>query len=290
MELVKQEYKFTIKFDGPDYIPVDLLCNTLVSFQALSNETPLDAKFTYNVIAHKQGSFEAEISAIATVAPILLSPANINFVLNSLQIVKQWFEIKKHLKGEKPKSVVYEGNSANVENMEGDILQTTLSGASILQNAQANTIIVAIGNTFRGFDRDALSVFSPDNGNIFKINRGDIDYISSDVNYQDQSEQDYCETNRVLLTVIKPDIAGHSQWQFYYYRRIDAKINDAGWLDRVIDGDVFIKGKMRIDADLKSVGKKDRFGIPIEGTVKYSVEKVYGEVYNSDTTGDQTSI
>lgn len=290
MGTIKQEYRFTVKFDGSNSIPVDLLCNTLMSLQDLSNNTPIDAQFTYNVVAHKQGSFEAEIAAFASVAPILLTSNTVNFVLSSLKIIEQWLEVKKHLKGNKPKTVKYEENCAKIENLEGDILQTSLSGASILENAHANTVIINIGNIYKGHDRQAMSVLSSDVGNILKIDKKDVDYIAADVDYQDQFAQDFCETNRVLLSVTKPDIAGHSQWQIYYFKRIDAKINDTDWLNKVINGNIPIKGKMRLDADLKAVGKKDKFGIPIDNTVKYSIEKVYDEIYDSEYCGIQTKL
>lgn len=289
-EFIEQKEQFTIKFEGENEISLSTLTSTLSSFDNLTKIAAKDRfKYEYKIKAFRKGSFEIELSSIALIVSNLLTPDNVKFVKECISTVKEWIEIKKHLKGKPPYKTEREDDKVKITNVSGESFLTSTDGAEILNNSQINANLIIIGSYLSGGSRKGFSIEDKEGKNILNIADNEYDYISSDAEIAPKKILNK-QTIRTTLVVYKPDLSGNSKWELFYNVRINAKIEDDHWKKQIENHAVSFTRGTQIEVDLRIEVPLDDNNMPIDNKTEYFIEKVYRIIQPEITEKTQTKL
>lgn len=282
-DLVKSQATFGIHLDGESQIDAMLLSKTIhdmaeLAKLAATEENP-DAYLKMNVTAFRNGSFQIDFSAICETAKTLIVPASSATTLASsvVSTIKGFFEIKKLLKGEKPKSVTAHEDKIEIENHLGEIITTSKSSQAILNNCKIDQLVVNVSNNIIEHNPNGGFDFISD-GVWERFETSDINGISKPIPIE---EEILCKRSRIKteLPIRKAALVGRSAWEFTYNgKSISAPIADDEWINEVNSGDVALRSGDYIVATLEIYVDLDRDGKPIDKSEKYTVLKVHGGI------------
>lgn len=283
-DLIKSQGNFEFHLDGESQIDAFLLSSTISDMAKLTKLTAQqedpEAYLKMNVTAFENGSFQIAFSAICEVAnKIGQSPAaSVAFAASVIAAVKGVFEIKKLVKGEKPKEVVkVENNKIKVVNSSGQSIVVPNASGIVLNNVNADQLAVNITYNVKQHNPDGGFTFSTPDGD-FSCNSDDIGNMSKSIPI---SEESICKRSRFEadLPIKKADFLGNSTWEFKYKdRTIKAAINDDVWAEEVHSGKLSVKADDYITATVEVYVDLDMISKPIPGSEKYSVVKVHGGI------------
>lgn len=252
----KSETNFSICFGGENEIEVKMFIDTLESTLELinyvANKEDKEAFIKINVKGTQNGSFKVHLAAIAGFIPTLININNINFARSCIDLACGMINIKKHLKGEKPKKVERKGDSVVIENIHSE-------------SAEFNVKVFNFYN--QDSDKIISKIFSNCDREYFKINNEDEDLVFIGQNeYENMRkiiEIENAETEeRIIINTIeseflikKPDLTGNSQWELVDInnnnKTIRATIEDKNFISQVHSGDIYINSKTIIKAALQ---------------------------------------
>lgn len=288
--IVQKEY-FKLKYEGDNEISLDVLSETLNAINELT-KLAVDNKFKYEyrISACEKGSFVLDIFSIAQVASNLLTVDNILYIKNSLSTIKEWLEIKKHLKNSPPKKVEKVDGGVSITNTSGDVYHSSLDGAQILCNSTINNLVMNIGCHLSNGKRKGFQLIDDNGSNVISISEEDYPVLSSEADIMPKNKIKKETAEKKLLIVIKPDLYGDSQWELFYNKRIKVKIEDKDWKRQVENHQVSFTKGTQLRADLRIEIELDENLMPIEDTDKYFIEKVYGIIQPEVTESDQTTF
>ena len=272
------------------HIDAVLLSQTISDMAALTkiasqSENP-EAFLKMNVTVFRNGCFQIDFSTVCEVASGLIfgTSSIVNFAHSVIEIVKDYFEIKKFLKGESPKRITEKGtDSVEIESKDGNTILVSKSGSAIVNNYHIDNLVVNIANH--------VSDHNPNGGFSFNTEDEQIHYSAQDIKEMAKSMPiiETCKKQQfdVDLIIKTADFVGHSQWEFRLNNRnIRASILDNDFLDRIHNG-LSIKYYDSIRARLEVSVNLDNNGSPIEGSERYTVIKVYGDIIHSNDTDQQ---
>lgn len=282
-KLMKSEANFGIHLNGKSEIDAELLSNILSDTakltKAIAKEVAPQAEYMkMNVTAFKNGSFEIGFSTICEITENLLTnaPAILATASQIVTTLKDIFEIKKFLKGEKPKSIT---------NASSDTIQVTDSNnhskifnkgsGIVLKDANIENLTLNIVNNISQQTDTGFDFMHGDN--VTSFSNDDIKDISKPFPIDVQT----CKIFKVKadLTIKQADFLGKSQWKFKFNNKtIDAQIKDAEFLLRFLKGDMAIYAKDYITALLEIQVELDESGNPIDNSEKYAILEVYGDI------------
>jgi hypothetical protein len=288
-DLIQSKANFGFHLDGESEIDAELLSDTIHNMAELtkltSSQKDPEAYLKMNVTAFKNGSFEIAFSAICQLAnKIGQDPvASATFAASVVGAVKGIFEIKKLIKGEKPKKVVEAGNDKiKVENNSGQSIVVPSSSGSVLTNVQIDRLVINISEDVKQHNPSGGFTLSTPEGNL-DCNMEDVQNISKSVPI---GEETICKRSRFEadLPIKKADFLGKSTWEFKYEdHTIKATISDDDWVEEIHSGKVSLQAGDYIRATVEVYVDLDPDGKPIEGSEKYSIIKVHGGIkHNSD--------
>lgn len=164
---IQQEEHFKIKYEGDNEVSLNTLVQTLYSLNELIDlAVDGDFEYEYKVTACEKGSFVLDINATAFIAQTLITPENISFIKNSLSVVKEWFEIKKHLRNSPPAKVETTDKGVNITNTRGDVFNSSFNGAKILYEPKINANVINFSCNLCKSSRQGFSI-QDDTDNIF---------------------------------------------------------------------------------------------------------------------------
>lgn len=286
VELMKSEANFSFHLDGNNSIDANLLSRLIQDMAKLteiaSKEKNPDVYLKMNVTAFKNGSFQIDFSTICEITqkwfPVAATVAS--FALSVVNTVKGYFEIKKFLKGKKPKSVVEEEDKVQIESDDGNKICVTKAEAAVINNVTIDQLTVNISNS--------VIEHNPDGGFTFQAN-GDSLYCTS----EDVKAISYplpiktainCQRFRyeAFLLIKSLDLLGRSQWSFRYNdHTIYANILDDEFVEKIHRG-VSVKAGDCIKATLEVYVDLDPMGNPMAGSEKYTILKVHGNIIHND--------
>lgn len=285
--LIESTTRFSFHLDGDSEIDTFLLTDTIQNMAeltkiAVTEENP-EAYLKMNVTALKNGSFEICFSAVCTYAEEILTFAATTapLALTAVETVKGFFEIKKFLKGEQPKSVTEnEDKTIRIEKSNAETITVNAASGNIINGNNNVTIDNCIVNIFHN-----AAEHNPSGGCSFSNEKGTTYYSNDDVKHMKKpfvQEQEVTisrvKAKAVDLSIKKPDLIGQSQWGFRYKNKnIDAKITDDTFLEQVHKG-IPIKRGDYITATLQIDTEMDLFGHPIAGSEKYEIIEVIGGI------------
>ena len=291
MEKIIHECNCQLKLEGNSEIPADVLCGVLSNILVVGEKTKSKEvdRIQYMVKATSKGSFLMDLAVIAeSVMPPLIAsgPDIINMASNSLEILSELFNLKTFLKGEKPKTVEERQGCVAVTNNEGTIQIFNIAG-DFISNPQIDKAITGIGNSLSDGNVPSMTISDVDNEeDIVEVTEEDYPYIKQPI-APGIRENIFENTVDVEFTAKKPDLQGKSKWGIMLDGRcIQTSIEDDEWIKKVQQGLISVNSKKVIKAKMKITQKADKYNVPIAGTEKYYILKVY----RSDNTEEYPQL
>lgn len=287
----QQKYRFTIKCDGENYIPLKTLCGILDGFDTLSDlAVDKGPKCEYQICAYQKGSFMTEIVGKAAVPASLFYLQNANYILDILEIMKEWLQLMVHLKGKKAKSIEPKGNKMEVVNEGGSVIQVSFDGATMFENAnvEIKQAVFQIGNSLKDGNVKGFSFLDEQGKPIVKIPKEDFDYLSGNAV---TTEESYKVVNKRMVLPVRQWVSrGRGKWLFSNGlggRAIAAKMMDETWLNSFQSGSLNVKSGDCLEVDLRIEIPENSNGILDKENARYMVMHVYQLVHEEEYE-DQT--
>lgn len=292
---------FNLHIDGEHQIQAELLSNILYDISKLTeiiaDEESSGNRYKLNVTAFEKGSFEIVFNLQDIINGIAVSANIITCLIGA-------FELKKHLKGKKPKQVSeFDDNTIKVENNYGNIIIAPKSSGVVINNDMADYHVSNISNNIKihnpqgGFTisskDETLRCSSEDvedlSVKMFSTRNTTDEYNLPECKIRELPEseirklefaQPYINVFDAELIIKKPDILGDTAWEFLLgNKNIKAKILDEKWLSSFRENAFVLKPGCYISASVQVSYKKDSYGNPT-GRATYRVIKVYGNIKN----------
>jgi len=223
IECMKDETSFQIRLNGYNSIDVDILCNVLKSTQeALKHSKPKqdsDTHYTLVLTAIKPGSIDIYVKAIVEVLPDLFTVA-IPVAASLVSIFVGAIELKKYLRGNKPKSAEEKDGTVELVNSEDEkkSIDSTYYQAYIGNIEMDNCIVNFFNSVEKAGGVQSVDIIR-DTGETVTVSRSDFRYQQTPIvqEIQDTKEKDV-RTNilRDFVRIRKPDLLGHTKWSVYY--------------------------------------------------------------------------
>lgn len=244
----KSESDFSICFGGENEIEIKTLIDTLNSTLELinyvANEEDKDAFMKINVRGTRKGSFVVELAALAGVVPTLLNTQNVNLAKTCIDSVCGLLNIKKHLKGEKPKSVSNNGETVKIENNDCEKIEIQ-NYIFNFYNEQTDSMISKV---FSSCNRDYFKI-KRENEELVCVDKSEFGHMTKQIEIQETSERIISNTTEIELKIKKPDFTGNSQWELTDLnnkKTFKASVEDESFIYKVHSGDISINSKTTI--------------------------------------------
>jgi hypothetical protein len=236
METVVKDNDFKIKFDGQQHqvdanVLISSLIHTTTVVQEVNRYLNSGKKIELKVKALEKGSFLCHIELVETAVEALknlLTKENIAVGSAIISAVVGLVELKKHLKGKKPKETKPEkGDKTKIVNHEGNVL--------IIENATFNiyehSLVVkdALSQNFDALDNDpAITGFEITDGNekpLVRVDKAEFADLAKKSEEVEEGERKLIEA--ATLNVVRVSFEENLKWDFYYKGiKITARIID----------------------------------------------------------------
>lgn len=242
---------FKIKFDGQQHqvdaqILISSLIHTTTVIQELNRYFSTGKKIEIKVKALEKGSFLVHIELIETALQSLknlLTKENIIFGSTLISGLVGLIEIKKHLKGKKPKEIkIIENHTTIINEFDNSIIISS----EIYNIYETNSIVNdALSQNFDIIDNDpAISAFEitdKEENPYIRIDREDFKDMSMKSEIIDENKKSIIELTR--LNIVRLSFEENLKWDFYYRgNKISAKITDPNFYELIDKGESFAKG------------------------------------------------
>lgn len=282
-ELIESRSKMSFHLDGDSEIDAALLSRTIADMaeltQLAAKEVNPDAYLRMNVTAFKNGSFQIDFSAVCQVAETIFagSVACVGLAATVIGGVKGIFEIRKLLKGEKPKSVTEDGDGfIKVESANGDSVRVPKQSGIAINVIQVGKLVANISSYAKEHNPNGGFSISDQDGAMY-CSADDVEKMSKQAT---AIETTMCQRSLVKADMLirKAVFDGTAKWGFEYDgKAIDAGIEDESFMNWFQENGVVKRGDY-IRATLEILVEVDRNGFPIRGTEKYTVVQVQGHI------------
>ena len=213
---------FSFRLEGESEVRAALLAQVLLGFSdslfLLSKEYKEYEDSHLLVSAIRPGSVEIPFVAVMQMAQTVFPfvAQNASTIVTTL---KGMLEIKKILKGNKPKSVSEDAGLVHVESPDGTQVTAPLGSRVVITNPRVDKAISSIGQ--------ASQLHNPSGGFWF-LHGNTEEYFSSHDAQEIALAQPFAEMTdsrssrsiRVTLPIKSPDLLGDASWQFRFANRI----------------------------------------------------------------------
>lgn len=279
----------TIKFEGTNDIDLetlsDVLKSTVNSLKMVADKTLDENQYCkFKLKDVRKGSIILDIASvvISNYGSMLPQVPTIISTFNNI------LNIKKHLRGNDPKSVEkIDDKNISIENIQGtkqifNIDSVNIYGSSEGLEKELSKVFKKIN---KDDDRTGISFSSSNNGKINKeidFSNDDLSSCSKVVDVSKLTMNSEESVSDVILRVIKADFYGNSKWTFFLNnQRIEADIQDEVFLDKVHHNEILFDGNTKLKVNLRTKYKIDENGIPIENEkATYSILMVLEVIQN----------
>ncbi|NCA76935.1 MAG: hypothetical protein EOM90_11410 [Alphaproteobacteria bacterium] len=242
---------FKIKFDGQQHqVDAQILISSLIHTTAVIQELNMyfntGKRIEIKVNALEKGSFLIHIELVETALDQLknlLTKDNLLFASALISGLVGLIEIKKHLKGKKPKDVRKDGDTIIIINENNDILN--ISG-DIYNIYETNSVVNdALSQNFDVLDNDpaitAYEITDKKENPYVIVERTDFKDLSLKSEQIDENRKSIIELTR--LNIVRLSFEENLKWDFYYRgNKISAKISDPNFYELIDKGEAFAKG------------------------------------------------
>ena len=296
--LVKSQSVFTLHLDGNSTVDADVVVQAIQNMSVITSEISKaedpQLMSRLQVQPFRNGSFEILFITVAELGmSIINDPVRAAGIAQKIvETLFKCFEIKKHLKGEEPKSVTYNGDYVSIENRDGQVINAPSAASVVINNIHVSNAVADIAayaeknNPTGGF-----SMASEDNPNLnLNFSAEDIHNVASSSSIEMEYHKQ-CTQSTEILPIKSLSFRGTARWQFILHgKTISARIEDEDWLDNVQSGLISIKASDRIKARIETSVDLDNFGFPVHGTEKYIILKVVELISDNNLAENQLSL
>ena len=278
--LIKSESKFTFSFDGDSEIDAALLSRSIANIAELvkiaaANECP-DDYVKINVVSLRSGSFQIGFSTVSEAAQHLLRTAQdaSTLALTLVGVVLGIFKLKKHLKGQKPKSVTEEsGGMIVVENPNGQKITVCAGSKVVLADFRADQLVVQLAENAQEHHPNGGFTISTEKERA-KFQQRDMEALAAILSVDESRVETY--VTEAEMPIRKPDLLRNAAWQLVHQGRfINAKIMCKKFLEDMKSGKINLKPGSYIRGRLETTFYLDKDDSPMDGGVKYAVTEVH---------------
>ena len=279
--------RFTLSFDGENEIGAGLLgialSNTAYVMDEIIKDDPGIEKHKLTVSAFKKGSFVVDFTCLLFFASQASGISTLSDVLAVVNSFKGVLEIKKLLKGERPKEVIdREDGTIDVFAPNGSELHGIPGGTKVFfHNPKIDQKMTELAEAVRLHNPSGgFSLESGDDRAYFDSE--DVQDIAIPMQSTEFAPSERYQTSRVRLPIRKPDLLGNASWTFQFVQRdISAKIVDQEFIKQVNAGRIGIAAGDKLDVDLTIKTNYSGDGVPLSES--YAIDKVYGHVPSART-------
>lgn len=272
---------FKIKFDGQQHqVDANVLINSLIHtttiVQEVNKSLNSGKKIEIKVKALEKGSFLCHIELVETTLDSLknlLTKDNIEVAAAIIGSVVGLIELKKHLKGKKPKETKSEGNKTTIINRDGDVLIIENTTFNIYEHN--STVRDALAQNFDTLNNDpAITGFEITDKNekpFVRVDKNEFGDLS-------QKSEETIEGERIIIeaaavNIVRVSFEENLKWDFYYKGiKISAKIADPSFYELIDRGEAFAKGDT-LEIELQINQKFDE-SVNTYITKSYQVNKI----------------
>jgi hypothetical protein len=240
-QFLESAEEFKVSFGGKNSIDAELFTKTINDTISLVKESAnaIDPNcfIRLEIKTNESGSFQTIIDVITKHIPDLINNC-IPLANDILQGVLNFILIKQHLKGRKAKEIIHENDKMVIKNKNGeDLLVPDNMGNAFFENNKIDKLIVNITTHLKESSRENMSIKTKEDEIV--IDKEEYDDMG--ISVVDENPTAKTVTNSPVeaqLLVKKPDLLGKSKWEFIYNKKIEAKIEDNEFLDKVRKGEI----------------------------------------------------
>lgn len=287
-DYIKSEAFFSFELSGEECIDAahlaTILDNTVEMCRSISSAVP-DAFVKLNITKFSTGSFDIDFQAVAEqLNNFIQDPKTVAGAVAGAMLGA--FKIAKHLKGEKPKSVLHAESKTKITNADGVVISVPqLIGKEYFKEAQIENSVINIVQQVEELRRPGFTVAMGEERAFFDID--DLKKCAPVVEKMDAQDDTFTDVSVRVLIVRKPDLQGSTPWGFIADRNITATIEDEAFLDRVHSGEYTFSKGTKLRVRLRHTVSLDENG-EIAGQPTYVVEEVLSAPIKGEL--DQMSI
>jgi hypothetical protein len=270
---------------GEDEVEIEtltvVLSNTIKILKKASQYTDEHSYQKFVVTDIKKGSFIIEVMAMVASSPNILGNT-----ATAIQMFKNFLDIKKHLNGSEPKSVVEVHNHYKIENLNGDIYDCdSITFNAYTENADIDdSISIMAKKLTEDTQRDGISVNINNNiGNKVEFSKDEIKLMTKRIDLSKLSPNIVSQRLFQKVIVGKIDFDGDSKWTIYINgSKENVKILDEDF-KKNISSYKFTKGTV-MDVELDVSYHVDNNEIPLNNRrPQFTIIKVFN-VLNDEVT------
>lgn len=251
MENLIIDNNFKLKFDGQLHqIDANVLINSLIHTTAIIQEVNryLDTgkKIEIKVKALEKGSFLVHIelleSALDSIKS-LFTKQNVELAAVIVTILVGLIEVKKFLKGKKPKSVESKEERTKIINENGDVLIIENATFNIYENSPI--VKDALSQNFDALNNDpSITGFEITDKNEKPIIRVEkVEFSDLSLKSEEISNDERIIKEAATLNIVRLSFEESLKWEFYHKgNKVSAKIKDPNFYELINKGESFAKG------------------------------------------------
>lgn len=258
-----------IVFNGESQlIEANTLINSLIHFtnivQEINKELSHDSKkVEVKIKALPEGSFIVDFviqaSDIFNQIRGLLTPSNMSYAADLVEVTFGIYAVAKWLKGKKPNRIENKDNVIVIENSNGEVNTFDFKGANIyLTN---NYIREAISKSFETLESDSnvsgFELLNNNNEKILEIESAEFVELTQNDFTSEKTEKTLLENAN--MHIIALDLELKKKWDFYYNgHKISAKVKDPSYQEIINKGERFGKGDvLEVELEIKQEFNED---------------------------------
>lgn len=246
----KSKESFSIGFKGENDIDlkelISSLDGTIELIDFVSNSLDKNSFIKVNVQGSRKGSFIVDLCVLAKEGLNLINVPNITYAKLCIDTVCGLFTLKKHLKGEKAKSVLRDDNgSVVIENKDTE--KITINNH--IYNIYGSESNQAMKRIFSNCDREGFYI---ENGGkrVVEIDKYEFANMSKDIDTV-LKENVVKSESKIIVGVKKADFVGESKWELIYNNKsIKASIKDEKFIEKLHNGHIPITAKTYMEIEL----------------------------------------
>ncbi|NLU24115.1 MAG: hypothetical protein GXW99_05245 [Clostridiales bacterium] len=276
------EDKGTLKFSfcgdhEVDALSVSKAISSLVELSSAisENEYP-DAEIRLSVKAVSPGSLIFDfVAAASPIVQSVLTPDSISCAADIIEIMGAAFKVKRFLKGKAPAKKENADSKIKITREDGSTLELPASSNVYFIDNRIDRSVTNIINSARL--SNGVTGISVQANEIIEIPRDEFDQCATEIPINELLGTDTIESLRQNETIFirSADFSGTLKWRFSGAETFAATVSDEQFVDRVKSGEIAIRAKMYLIADVKVSVQIGPDGMPDESRRTYDVVKVH---------------
>ncbi len=255
---------FKIKFDGQvNQIDANILINSLIHTTSIIEEInrSLDSgkNIQIKVKAPEKGSFLIQLNLVEVLDVLknIFTKENLEITGIIIGILVGIIEIKKFLKGRKPKETKSDNEFTIIINQEGNELRIDNNTFNVYNKSQI--VKDALSQNFESLQNDpSITGFEITDVNekpYIRVDRDEFDFMA--LKSEELSEGERIFVEAATLNIVRLSFEESLKWDFYFKgNKISAKIKDPQFYEMIDKGESFAKGDI-LQVELQIIQKWD---------------------------------